>query len=290
MLYRRLLMHKKSQDTTVNILDYLTIEALADGLTASLSVNACEYCIDGDGNWMSLEANTATEAINTGHTLSFRGKLTPTSTSGIGTFLITKDCNLKGNCMSMLFGDDGKDIFSLKSEAYAFFGLFRGNTTIIDASNLLLPATEISQRCYRHMFFGCTNLTKAPQLPATCLQNYCYYYMFSDCTSLLEAPQLPATVLSNYCYQFMFRNCTKIIEAPVLEAKILTTGSYANMFQGCTSLSWIKMLAEDISPSNCLINWVSNVSLTGTFIKSASMNNLSSGASGIPSGWTVEYE
>ena len=30
--------------------NYLTIEALEDGLFASLSFNACEYCIDSDGN------------------------------------------------------------------------------------------------------------------------------------------------------------------------------------------------------------------------------------------------
>ena len=44
--------------------DYLTIEALEDGLTAKLSVNACEYCVDGDGNWKTLTADTATESIN----------------------------------------------------------------------------------------------------------------------------------------------------------------------------------------------------------------------------------
>lgn len=32
------------------IINYLTIEALEDGLTAKLSTNACEYCIDGDSN------------------------------------------------------------------------------------------------------------------------------------------------------------------------------------------------------------------------------------------------
>lgn len=30
--------------------NYLVIEALEDGLTASLSTRACEYCVDGDGN------------------------------------------------------------------------------------------------------------------------------------------------------------------------------------------------------------------------------------------------
>lgn len=35
---------------SIDINNYLVIEALEDGLTASLSRNACEYCIDGDGN------------------------------------------------------------------------------------------------------------------------------------------------------------------------------------------------------------------------------------------------
>ena len=49
----------------MNIENYLTIVALEDGLTAQLSTNACEYCIDGDGDWKALSAATNTEAINT---------------------------------------------------------------------------------------------------------------------------------------------------------------------------------------------------------------------------------
>lgn len=40
-----------SNEGPIDIANYLTIEALEDGLTASLSVNTCEYCVDGDGNW-----------------------------------------------------------------------------------------------------------------------------------------------------------------------------------------------------------------------------------------------
>lgn len=42
---------KVEESGPIDIANYLTIEALEDGLTASLSVNTCEYCIDGDGNW-----------------------------------------------------------------------------------------------------------------------------------------------------------------------------------------------------------------------------------------------
>jgi hypothetical protein len=60
------------------------------------------------------------------------------------------------------------------------------------------------------------------------------------------------------------------------------------MFKGCTNLSHITCLATDISATNCTTNWVSEVSSTGTFEKASDMNNWTTGASGIPSGWTIE--
>lgn len=99
--------------TVIDIDNYMTIVALEDGLTAKLSRNAVEYCVDGDGNWKTLTANTETESINKGQTLSFRGEATPTSSYGIGFFTISKACNLTGNCNSLLFGDNAKSNNSL---------------------------------------------------------------------------------------------------------------------------------------------------------------------------------
>jgi hypothetical protein len=59
------------------------------------------------------------------------------------------------------------------------------------------------------------------------------------------------------------------------------------MFRDCSKLNYIKMLATDISASNCLENWVSGVSSTGTFVKNPAMTTLHYGWSGIPEGWTV---
>ena len=85
--------------------------------------------------------------------------------------------------------------------------------------------------------------------------------MFQGCTSLTTAPELPATTLVSSCYQRMFINCI--------------------------NLNYIKMLATDISATNCLYYWVYNVSGTGTFVKNPAMTSLPTGISGIPSGWTV---
>ena len=58
---RRFTIHKINKDFAFN--NYLTIEACETGLTASLSSNACEYCIDGDDNWKTLSAGTETKSI-----------------------------------------------------------------------------------------------------------------------------------------------------------------------------------------------------------------------------------
>ena len=276
-----------SYEEQMNTDNYLTIEALEDGLTASLSVNTCEYCVDGDDNWKTLSAGDVTESINTGQTLSFRGNLTPNSSNGIGTFTISKKCNLKGNCMSMLFGDSAASNYSLSGKDFAFHNLFNGCTNIINVSSNFLPATTLASACYNYMFCSCSSLTTAPELPATTLTSGCYESMFHNCSSLTTAPELPATTLANSCYYYMFCRCTSLTTAPELPATTLTSYCYYYMFYGCKKLNYIKMLATDISASNCLSSWVSVVASTGTFVKHPDMTTLPTGISGIPSGWTV---
>ena len=154
-----------------------------------------------------------------------------------------------------------------------------------------LPATTLADNCYSGMFQNCTSLVNAPELPATTLADSCYIYMFENCTSLENAPELPATTLVYECYAFMFYGCSSLITAPKLPATILIKECYEYMFSGCTSLQEITMLATDIPASDCLYNWVKNVASTGTFTKHPDMTSLSTGTSGIPSGWTVvDYE
>ena len=168
----------------INIDNYLTIVALEDGLTAALSGNTVEYCVDGDGNWKTLSSNTNSESINKGQTLSFRGNLTPASYEGVGTFKISKSCDLTGNCNSLLFGDDAKTNLSLNGKNYAFYMLFYNCSTIKNVSTNFLPATTLASRCYNYMFVGCISLTTAPELPATILKFECYCYMFDGCSKL----------------------------------------------------------------------------------------------------------
>ena len=235
----------------INTNNYLTILALEDGLTASLSTNTCQYCIDGDGNWIDLPSGTTTQSIDLGQTLSFRGHLTPNSSGGIGTFTISKKCNLEGNCMSLLFGDDAVNINSLSGRTYAFRNLFKGCTSIIQVSESFLPYTTLSNGCYYEMFSGCTGLTTVPKLPSTTLASHCYYSMFYKCTSLTTAPKLSATTLIAYCYEGMFSGCTSLTTAPALPATKLAGRCYYSMFSGCTSLTVAPELPATTLSSDC---------------------------------------
>ena len=169
--------------------------------------------------------------------------------------------------------------------------LFYQQTALRSAENLRFEAQSTPENIvsvYALMFDGCTNLLYAPKvLPANDFKgSYNYQYMFRNCTSLITAPELPATRLASRCYQFMFHNCKSLITAPELPATKLEDRCYQYMFDGCTSLKTIRCRAKFKSTDTTYF-WLDNVSASGTFY-GYSEYGWSSGASGIPSGWTFE--
>lgn len=225
-----------SDAESTSMSNYLTMVALEDGLSAKLTINDCEYCINGV-EWISLPADTYTPSVSKGDTLSFRGNITPDSTNGVGRFYITGSCNLTGNCMSLVFGDYAhKKILDFRYNC-VFYYLFADNTAIVEVSEDFLPSTYVPYRGYGYMFRGCTNLVKAPRLMATDFDAYCYYWMFDRCSSLVDVQdELPAQNLSPYCYSGMFDRCSSLVVAPKLNATYLASDCYNTMFQHCTSL------------------------------------------------------
>ena len=294
---------------------YFTIEPIEDKLSVQLLYyNDMYYSIDGDA-WRKLSAGASTPIINAGQQIHLKINNPIISDSfGIGTFIISKRCNVFGNIMSLLFGDNFEGQTDLSGKKHAFYKLFYNCSTIIDASQLKLPATTLSDMCYSHMFSYCTSLTTAPELPATTLSDMCYSYMFYTCTSLVTAPELPATTLAEGCYSSMFDNCkslvtapelpaktmfescyykmfedcTSLTEAPVLPATMLERFCYSYMFTNCSKLNYIKALFLTEFNNNCTSDWVKGVSSTGTFVKSKDATWNVIGSDGIPSGWTVQ--
>ena len=252
--------------------DYLTLDVVTDGTilwkqVGSNSSKVISYSKDDGETWTPITATTAGAVINVtaGDKVLFKGSNT--------SYAIDKDnysafekggtalFNIEGNIMSLIYGDNFSGQTAMTG-TYNFCSLFK-QSNAVSAENLILPSTALTSFCYRAMFSKCTNLTKAPKLPATTLADSCYWYMFEEC---------------------------QITTAPDLEAKTLVAGCYGQMFTGCTSLNYIKCTATDgFKTNNCLANWVSKVSPTGTFVKDAN-TTWSTGASAIPSGWIVVDE
>lgn len=274
-----------------------------------------EMRING-GNWHTF----ASTSISAGDIIEFRGEGYPAAAAAQWTALYCTDgvtaFEIYGNVMSIPYGNNFVDKVAITQD-YAFHNLFSANVQganagLISAANLILPALTLSMYCYLDMFNGCTSLvetpelpattlapscyngmfrscyalTTAPDLPATTLAPSCYSGMFRYCTGLTEAPDLPATTLASSCYMQMFFGCTSLILAPELEAPVLAQSCYSSMFQSCSQLGQILCMATDRSASNATQNWLSGVAAQGTFYKRAGVS-WPSGASGIPSGWTV---
>lgn len=224
--------------------DYLTIESLENENTirfvkgSSAPSNTYYYSLDNGTTWAS-SSSTGSWVLNSGAKIIFKSVSNAfsrnNSVSYRWEFKSSSSCIVYGNIMSLLYGDDFIGKTTLKGN-WSFNGLFYANgPRWTDISNLILPATTLTDNCYNNMFLGSSSTT-----------------------------------------------------APILPATTLTSGCYTNMFYGCSSLNQVTCLATDISASNCLSNWLYGVSANGTFIKNSSMLDWSSGASGIPTGWTVQ--
>jgi len=231
--------------------EYLTIESLADDNDISITVknnNVLSYSTDNGTTW--TEGNSVT--VNNGDKVLWKGSNLSCGIDGPCTFNSNRNVNVSGNIMSLEFGDEfvGKTTIT---KQYQFAGVF-ATFKVVNADNLILPATTLANWCYQSMFSSCRHLVKAPELPATALATNCYRNMFNNCIKLVKAPELPATALANSCYANMFNGCTSLTKAPELPATILISYCYTYMFNGCTALTKAPELPATVLESGCYNN------------------------------------
>ena len=150
-----------------------------------------------------------------------------------------------------------------------FLGLFctsgaaTNKMNLYDAQNLVLPQ-DVRPGCYFRLF-GRTEIANSPKLPATTLAANCYGYMYAGCKQITESPVLPAAELTGQ-----------------------TNTCYANMFYGCSNLTGVTCLATARDSLLYTGSWLSGVAASGTFYKNPNATFWGSGASEIPTGWTVQ--
>ena len=186
-------MSKVSADETENVKpDYLTFTAkeAESTITFAWKTGSDVMCsTDGGNNWDEYANGTEIKLDKVGSTVSFKGK--NVTTDFYKHFTMNGLIEASGSVTSLTDGE--------------------GNKTDVN----------LSENCYKYMFYECTSLTTAPELPAKQLASYCYEYMFSGCTSLTTAPELPAEQLAKLCYAYMFSKCTSLTTAPKLPAEQL---------------------------------------------------------------------
>lgn len=258
--------------------DYLTFEALEDGtftltipdIIGTSIITHVSYSIDNGKSWNktnNVSSSTiiiTTPTVYKGNKVLWKGvaeSYGSTTKTGIhsASFSSTQQFKVYGNILSLLQEDEFEN--AQTSIVPIFGSIFEGATELVNAENLIFPNAELADGCY--------------------------YCMFQDCTSLVNAPELPATTLATYCYYSMFQGCTSLTTAPVLPATTLAEGCYVNMFNGCTNLNYIKAMFT-VMLQGATNNWVSGVAAQGTFVKNVNATWNTTGANGVPTGWTVQ--
>lgn len=270
MAGRRRLMFAKN--FTPNYFKFTALQSgtftltIGSGVTVA-NLSYIEYSTDDGETWIktnnvdSTTITITTPTIAYGNSVLWRGsglKMTRTS-SKYSFFSSTGQCNVSGNISTLLNIGGMSDV----ANTYGYGMLFTSMQKLVDASDLILPQ-ETNDNIFYSMFGGCTSLVAAPKLPTnSTASSNCYYNMFYNCTNITTAPNLPAITLGSNCYYGMFGNCTK--------------------------LNYVKALFTTTPSSSYTNNWLYGVASTGIFVKNINATWNVSGASGVPSGWTIIY-
>ena len=284
-----------------------------------------EYSTDGGETWTDLGPITAPDGggiLYAGASVQIRAKdYVPawhiTSTNRY-QFKFDENANIKvsGNIMSLLYRDYVGKFYIEEDYALAF--LFYQQTGVKDATQLVLPATVLSEGCYRSMFSGCTGITSSPVLPALQLPAYAYMEMFQGCTALTNLGTVAAMeATGDDCMNGMFSGCTALTSATLYVTRASGESAMEAMFSACDALESAAMayLTDASGPlalnsmflfcdaleaitvgwttwpttgdNNTLptINWVDSVAAEGTFTAGAQFSTFD--ASHVPTGWTA---
>ena len=272
-----------------------TVKATRNGVSVALrNLNnaVIKYSING-GEWKEAVGNVSIEGLTIAE-LNKNDTVSIATTDTINCFIYGNTADVYGNIMSLMYGEDfiEQNIWLRKDTSYtdtSDIGFFGGSangssvgSSIVNAENLILPATSLTTGCYASMFANCQGLKKAPKLPATILTDGCYAYMFAHCDDLTTPPELPATSLSYRCYYNMFYqsgvltatelpattlapNCyeemyrgSMLNTAPELPATLLTEHCYDGMFHACLNLFTAPKLPANTLVEGCYVDMFRN--------------------------------
>ena len=239
-----------------NTITFTTKKSSNDPPSYAKYAKKIEYSTDKI-NWNTLTFNTSTPQtinIESGEKLYLRNDSGGFNYYNFVSFYTnintSQNCVVGGNINTLINYNDA-DNANLMGDYGCFYLLFKNAKNITDASNLIIPSTNILEDYCREMFSGCTSLQNAPTLSATTLGRHCYYEMFKGCSKLTTAPELPTTTLATGCYSGMFSSCTSLVNAPTLPATKLASQCYYEMFSSCKALTTAPTLLSTTLADYC---------------------------------------
>ena len=232
-----------------------------------------EYSTDKQ-NWLVLDGNSIEIPANS--KVYLRGNNDGTGVnkieewpSGYNTFTCSGQYNVGGNIMSLLYSDECMVEDTLTNTG-TFMSLFEESTTLVNAKDLILPATTLTNYCYYSMFTYCTSLTTAPELPATTLADWCYGYMFYGTNVLPDCSNIDftsETVVQSGGLIGLFGG-TKVTDEDLMNIlpinpetnhyylPVMNLGNYCYqyMFYGCNKLTTAPELPATTLAQACYFN------------------------------------
>lgn len=186
------------------------------------------------------------------------------------------DCDGDARCLlsSRILNEDGTpaDLYPQMTQGcfrFLFYNCQRLRTPPT------LPWKELAPGCYAGMFAECRHLEVVPALEATKLAARCYRDMFRNCDTITTTLSLPAQKLEEECYRNMFADCDSLMVAEDLPATRLATSCYQAMFSGCSSLVQPPRIAAEVVAPNCCEGMFQNCTSL-QFLPALLANNLSS--------------
>ena len=183
----------------------VTIKKVRDSDEHYITPTITVYYSTDQINWTSMGSTSTTGitvTIPANTKVYFRATANTWSsvhTNYCNIFDIGGNCRVGGNVMSLIYGSNFANKTSFPNNSNSNLAKIFSSNPVVDASNLVLPATTLTQQCYVGMFQNCTSLTQAPQLPATTLAQQCYQMMFSGCYALNTVITYAQDISASYC-------------------------------------------------------------------------------------------
>lgn len=179
----------------------LTLQAITNGNIIISGRNAFEKMQIQKNDGLIIDA-TENVFVQAGDKIRFYASGYKYKTDGSNNLRInsTADCYVYGNAMSLVYYTDFAGKTEL-TEKYVLQKLFVNNSHIknYESLDVVLPATTLSESCYKMMFYGCTGITRAPELPAVTLTKDCYNRMFYNCSNLNSIKCMAADISAWNC-------------------------------------------------------------------------------------------